>query len=417
MKKFIAPSQISRTVAAPASKSDMLRAAAAAYLTGKTCEIVHPSWCDDAKAALGIVTALGAQLDMRPDAIRFMPGEQKSEPILDCGESGLCMRMFPSIAALRPETITLTGRGSLISRPLDMIAQPLRELGVVCQTNAGFEPITVTGPLKAGKTIVDASVTSQFLTGLLMALPLCQGTSEITVKNLKSTPYIAMTLHLLEQFGIQIEHERFDHFMIHGPQAYQPLSYSVEGDWSGAAFLLVAGAIAGSVHVMNLKLDSFQADRAILDALVRCGADVTMEQSQVTVRQRPLIGFEFDAVDCPDLFPPLVALACACEGKTIIYGAQRLKVKESDRGIALLTEFRKIGANIALYPDRMEIIGSKLDGGNVHAYNDHRIAMACAIAALRSRKGVTIEGAECVAKSYPQFYEDLQSVANNEGIL
>ena len=411
MKKCIAPAQLNGTVAAPASKSDMLRAVAAAYLTGKTCEIVHPSLCDDAKAALGIVTALGTQLDLRPDKILFTPDNLKPEPVLDCGESGLCIRMFPSIAALHPETITLTGRGSLSSRPLDMIAQPLQELGVACQTNGGFAPITVIGPLQAGKTMVDASVTSQFLTGLLMALPLCRGTSEITVRNLKSTPYIAMTLHLLQQFGIQIEHKQFERFLIHGPQSYQPLSYSIEGDWSGAAFLLVAGAIAGGVTVTNLKLDSFQADRAILDALARCGADVTMKQSQVAVRQRPLIGFEFDAVDCPDLFPPLVALACACEGKTVIYGAQRLKVKESDRGTALLTEFRKIGANIALYPDRMEIIGSELDGGNIHAYNDHRIAMACAIAALRSRQGVTIEGAECVAKSYPQFYEDLQSAS------
>ncbi|GAK56477.1 3-phosphoshikimate 1-carboxyvinyltransferase [Candidatus Vecturithrix granuli] len=411
MKKFIAPTQINGIVAAPASKSDMLRAAAAAYLTGKTCEIVHPSFCDDAKAALGIVSALGTQLDLRSDNILFSPGNLKPEPVLDCGESGLCIRMFPSIAALRPETMTLTGRGSLISRPLDMIVQPLRELGVVCQTNNGFAPITVTGPLQAGKAVVDASVTSQFLTGLLMALPLCQGTSEIIVKNLKSTPYIAMTLHLLEQFGILVEHEQYEHFLIHGPQPYHPLSYSVEGDWSGAAFLLVAGAIAGNVSVTNLKLDSLQADRAILDALARCGADLTLEESRVSAHQGTLYGFEFDAVDCPDLFPPLVALACACKGKTVIYGAQRLKVKESDRGIALLTEFRKIGANIALYPDRMEISGSELDGGNVHAYNDHRIAMACAIAALRSRKGVTIEGAECVAKSYPQFYEDLQSTA------
>ncbi|MDY0095209.1 MAG: 3-phosphoshikimate 1-carboxyvinyltransferase [Candidatus Vecturithrix sp.] len=404
------------TIAAPTSKSDMLRAAAAAYLTGKTCEIAHPSLCDDAKAALGIVTALGVELDMRPDVIHFMPGEQKPVSVLDCGESGLCLRMFPSIAALRPETMTLIGRGSLISRPLDMIVRPLQELGVACQTNNGFAPITVTGPLQAGKTVVDASVTSQFLTGLLMALPLCHGKSEITVKNLKSTPYIAMTLHLLERFGIQIEHDQFTRFVIHGPQAYQPHTYSVEGDWSGAAFLLVAGAIAGNVNVTNLNFDSLQADRAILDALARCGADVTMEQSQVTVRQKPLSGFEFDAVDCPDLFPPLVALACACEGKTVIYGAQRLTVKESDRGTALLTEFHKIGANIALYPDRMEIIGSELDGGDVHAYHDHRIAMACAIAALRSRKGVTIEGAECVAKSYPQFYENLRSIAVNINI-
>ena len=233
MKKFIAPAQINGIVAAPASKSDMLRAVAAAYLTGKACEIIHPSLCDDAQAALHIVTALGTQLEVRPDLIRLTPGERQPEPVLDCGESGLCMRMFPSIAALRPDRITLTGHGSLLVRPLTMIEQPLRGLGVLCQTNDGFAPITVTGPLHAGKAVVDASVTSQFLTGLLMALPLCQGTSEITVKNLKSTPYIAMTLHLLEQFGIQIKHEQFTRFVIHGPQAYQPHTYTVEGDWSG----------------------------------------------------------------------------------------------------------------------------------------------------------------------------------------
>lgn len=411
MMKFIAPTRIEGTVSAPASKSDMLRAVAAVYLTGKACEIRHPSLCDDARAALEIVAALGTQIEMRPDLIHFTPGEGQPEPVLDCGESGLCMRMFPSIAALRSDRITLTGHGSLLARPLEMIEQPLRELGVQCQTHAGFAPVTVTGPLHAGRTTVDASVTSQFLTGLLMSLPLCQGSSEISVNNLKSTPYIAMTLRLLEQFGIQIEHERFTRFVIPpGSQAYQPQAYTVEGDWSGAAFLLVAGAIAGSVSVTNLKLDSLQADRAILDALTRCGADVALEETQVSFRQCPLRGFEFDATDCPDLFPPLVALACACEGKTVIYGAQRLKAKESDRGVALLNEFRKIGANIALYPDRMEISGSELDGGDIDSYNDHRIAMAGAVAALRSRKGVTIQGAECVAKSYPQFYEDLESI-------
>ncbi|MBD3308461.1 3-phosphoshikimate 1-carboxyvinyltransferase [candidate division KSB3 bacterium] len=415
MTKFITPAHIKGTLRAPSSKSEMLRAVAAAYLTEKPCGIVNPSYCDDANAALGIIETLGVQLEMEAERVRCTPAKPATHPsrlVLDCQESGLCIRMFPSIAALREGEVTLTGHGSLTSRPLRMIEAPLRDLGVQCRTNEGFPPVTVQGPLHAGTTTVDASTTSQFLTGLLMALPLCKGTSEIRVTSLRSSPYIAVTLNLLEKFGIQIEHDNFERFLIKGPQRYQVTSYHVDGDWSGAAFLLVAGAIAGDITVENLHPASSQADRAILTALDTCGATVEISDNAVRVHQRPrpLYGFTFDATDCPDLFPPLVALASCCEGTSIIYGAQRLKVKESDRGTALLTEFTKMGASLALHPDRIEITGNLLDGGTVHSYNDHRIAMACAVAGLRSRQGVTIQDWECVSKSYPAFFEDLQRV-------
>ncbi|PIE35278.1 3-phosphoshikimate 1-carboxyvinyltransferase [candidate division KSB3 bacterium] len=410
-KTTICPSSIQGTITAPSSKSDMLRAVAAAYLTGGQCEILRPSYCEDALAALRIVESSGVQIEKTEDRVRFTPTGNTGETVLDCGESGLCIRMFPSIVALSEKPKTLVGYGSLTSRPLWMLEQPLHDLGVECHTKDGLLPVTVKGPLKAGKTTVDASTTSQFLTGLLMALPLCEGTSEIVVPDLKSKPYIEMTLNVLAAFGVKIEHERLQRFVIHGPQKYTAINYQVEGDWSGASCPLVAGAIAGDVRVENLRHHSFQADVAILEALRLSGAALEIGDDYVEVSKQPLIGFEFDATDCPDLFPALVALAAYCQGKSIIHGAQRLSVKESDRGTALLTEFRKMGASIALFPDRIEIIGgTPLDGGTVESHNDHRIAMACAVAGFGSKHGVAIRSSACVAKSYPNFFEDLNGL-------
>jgi 3-phosphoshikimate 1-carboxyvinyltransferase len=412
MIKFVKPSKVKGTIKAPSSKSDMLRAVVAAYLTGERCKVLNPSFCDDAKAALGIVETLGVRLDKHPEKIVFTPlgvrASRLPHPLLDCGESGLCVRMFPSIAALLDDEVTLTGRGSLISRPIAMIEQPLWDLGVECKTQGGFLPVTIKGPLRAGTTAVDGAVTSQFLTGLLMALPLCVGESEIVVHKLTSKPYIEMTLTIMKTFGVEVHNENFERFIIKGPQKYKAISYNVEGDWSGAAFPLVGGAIAGSIRVENLNLASCQADKAIIDVLKLAGAKVGIGENYVEVQSADLSGFEFDATDCPDLFPPLVALASYCQGKSVIHGAQRLKVKESDRGNALLNEFTRIGASVKLYENRMEMTGKNaLEGGTVDAHNDHRIAMACAVAALRSRQGVTINGWECVAKSYPEFFEDL----------
>ena len=410
MEKFIRPAAIDGAITAPSSKSDMLRAVAAAYLTGAACELLRPSYCDDALAALHIVETLGADVTRATERVMLAPSARQPGTRLDCGESGLCIRMFPAIAARSAQPVTLTGRGSLLTRPLAMLEQPLRALGVACATANGLPPLTVQGPLRAGKTAIDGSITSQFLTGLLMALPLCDGDSELLVTNLTSKPYIAMTLSLLEKFGVRVVNENFERFAIPGNQAYQARTHQVEGDWSGAAFPMVAGAIAGRVTVNNLQQDSLQADAAILDALRRAGAEVEIAGDAVTVRRSRLAGFEFDATNCPDLFPPLVALAACCDGKSVIHGAQRLAVKESDRGLALRQEFSNIGGTIDLFADRMEIFGHPLDGGAIDSHHDHRIAMACAVAALRSARGVAIHGAECVAKSYPKFFEDLQQL-------
>jgi 3-phosphoshikimate 1-carboxyvinyltransferase len=244
-----------------------------------------------------------------------------------------------------------------------------------------------------------------------MALPLCPQDSVLTVANLKSKPYLSMTRSLLKEFGIIIHHDgELRRFEIPGKQAYHPRTYRVEGDWSGGAFPLVAGAIAGRVKVRGLSDKSLQADRAILEALEKSGARVRSEGNAVTVEQSRLEAFEFDATDCPDLFPPLVALACHCKGRSVIQGTERLRHKESDRALALVREFRKMGAHIRVQGGTMEVTGGRLKGGEVCSHNDHRIAMACAVAGLGSEKGVAIREWACVAKSYPQFFDDLEAL-------
>ncbi len=389
----------------------MQRAVAAATLVHGSSVLLNPSFCDDALAALGIAEGLGADVSREPTKVRIKGGGKPKGHRLACGESGLCMRFFSPIAALFDRSFTLTVRGSLVARPVGTLEEPLKALGARCQTHCGFPPVAVRGPIRGGKVSVDGSMSSQVASGLLMALPLCPQDSVLTVSNLKSKPYLRMTLSLLKEFGIIIHYdEELRRFEIPGKQAYHPRTYRVEGDWSGGAFLLVAGAIAGRVKVRGLSEKSLQADRAILETLERAGAEVDTERGAVTVEQSGLKAFEFDATDCPDLFPPLAALACHCQGRSVIRGTERLRHKESDRALALVSEFRKMGARIRVQGGTMEVTGGRLKGGEVSSHQDHRIAMACAVAGLASEKGVHIRDWSCVGKSYPQFFDDLDAL-------
>jgi 3-phosphoshikimate 1-carboxyvinyltransferase len=297
-----------------------------------------------------------------------------------------------------------------------MMEEPLRRLGAHCKTHEGFPPVVIKGPLRAGNIEIDGSVTSQFLTGLLMALPCVDGVSHIKVHNLKSKPYIEMTLQLLEHFGIEIEHNKdLNEFKIKGPQKYFAESYRIEGDWSAVAFFLVAGVVSGHTHIMNLNYkNSFQADKKILDVLRLCGAKVTEHKDAVKVERSPLHPFEFDANDCPDLFPPLVVLALNCNGTSVIKGAERLKHKESDRAQSLLEGFTRLGGKIDIKGDTMSIVGGSIRGGDFDPRNDHRLAMAGAIAGLNSELGVTIKDEHCVNKSYPNFFSELERLMKHE---
>ncbi|MCD4745593.1 MAG: 3-phosphoshikimate 1-carboxyvinyltransferase [Bacteroidales bacterium] len=410
MKKFIKPSQIRGSIKAPASKSLMQRAIAASLLANGVSVLHNPSYCNDSLLSIKIIQSLGAKITKNEEKLIIKGGFNPKGNILNCGESGLCVRMFSPIASLYNLPLTLTGTGTLVKRPVSMIEKPLSDLGVECKTYNGFIPITIKGPLKGGSTKVNCSVSSQVLTGLLTALPLVKNNSELLVHELKSKPYIDMTISLLKDFGIEIENSDYKQFKIKGNQTYKSCEYEIEGDWSGAAFMLVAGAIRGSIQVKGIKINSKQADKQILKVLERAGAKVIIKTNSIEIKKNELKGFLFDATDCPDLFPPLVALAAHCNGISIIKGVNRLKFKESKRAEVLKNEFSNLGIEINITDDDMIIKGGTVTEGTVFSNNDHRIAMALSVASLLAKGVVGLKCPECVAKSYPEFFNDLKKI-------
>jgi 3-phosphoshikimate 1-carboxyvinyltransferase len=243
-----------------------------------------------------------------------------------------------------------------------------------------------------------------------MALPLALNDSEIIVNNLKSRPYIDMTTGILNDFGIVVKNEDYRRFTIAGRQKYIEREYEVEGDWSGGAFLLVAGAINGDLNITGLRPDSLQSDRAILDALESAGAKVIITEKGIEVAKSELRSFEFDATESPDLFPPLVTLASYCRGTSAIRGASRLKHKESDRAQTLAEEFGRMGVSVTVKEDILYVTGGRVNAARVMSHDDHRIAMAEAVAALGATGSIAIKDSHSVSKSYPGFFTDLTGV-------
>ena len=437
MKAIIRPSGLKGAIQAPVSKSSMQRACAAALLhNGKT--IIHnPGHSNDDKAALRIIEALGASVTHVNETVVIESNGTVNPKVVDgsaqvnCGESGLSIRMFTPVIALSGTNVTINGEGSLTERPMDFFDELLPELGVKVQSRKGKLPLQVQGPLQPKNITIDGPLSSQFLTGLLMAYSaaLSSATGDgsksdditISVKDLKSKPYIDLTLDVMKQFGCltpsnnNYEEFKFEasHFIKKMPANNQPaiVHYQTEADWSGGAFLLVAGIIAGPVTIRGLDPGSTQADKAILDALMTAGAGVAIEAKGIKLHPSALYAFEFDATDCPDLFPPLAVLAAYCGGTTRIKGVSRLTHKESNRALTLQEEFAKMGVRIDLDDDIMIIHGGNtINGAKVHSRHDHRIAMACAILALGAEGETLIEDAEAVNKSYPDFYDDLEKL-------
>ncbi|MBE7173328.1 MAG: 3-phosphoshikimate 1-carboxyvinyltransferase [Williamsia sp.] len=411
------PSSVKGTVRAPASKSSMQRACAAALLCKGTSQILQPGSSNDDRAALDVIQKLGARVRENRDG-SFTVDSNGVNPVsaeINCGESGLGIRMFTPIAALSKQEITITGTGSLVTRPMHFFEEVLPQAGVQIRSHGGKLPLSVQGPLIPSPIEVDGSLSSQFLTGLLMAYGAAGATGPlIRVNNLTSKPYIDLTLDVMRRFGVQVEHEDYQVFNVRSSTGYTPATYTVEGDWSGGAFLLVAGAVAGEIVVQGLDAASTQADKAILLALKDCGARLDVDNNRIVSGPASLQSFRFDATDCPDLFPPLVALAAYCNGTTEITGASRLTHKESNRALTLQEEFGKMGIAIELEGDLMKIHGGKpLKSATVHSNHDHRIAMACAVAALGAGGKIIIEEAQAVNKSYPQFYQHLAGLGVN----
>lgn len=408
MHVTIYPSGVAGNLRAPSSKSQTIRAYAAAMLAGGDSALFRASACDDAKAMLAIAEKAGAVVKERKLGIAVSGGVLLPAGQVDCGESGLVARLMIALAALSDTEVTITGRGTLMQRSMGDIERPLHALGVSCLSDGGRLPFRVKGPVTGSSVTVDGSSGSQFVSGLLMALPLAGQDCLLTVERLRSAPYVDLTLEVLNKFGIVIENKNNQHFFISGNQRYLPVNLKIEGDWSGAAFMMVAAAINGDMTIAGLNIRSAQADGAVLTLFREAGIKTRLAGEKLTVFKSEPKPFHFDCTNCPDLFPPLAVLAAQATGPCRINGVERLENKESNRAKTLTTELRKLGIKTVVAGNEMIVYPGEITGGAVSSHNDHRIAMACAVAALNATGPVTITDAGCVRKSYPDFFGDLK---------
>ena len=369
---------------------------------------------DDIDATVECLESLGACI--RYDGTGFevspVPLALSDEKIMqNCGESGSTLRFMLPVCCALGVPAEFVMRGRLPERPMSPLLEQLASHGCVTSKSAGS--LHCRGMLKSGAYELPGNISSQFISGLLFALPLLYGNSVIGVEGRESSmPYINMTLDALGSFGIRIERE-YGSYRINGGQQYStPGTVGVEGDWSNAAFWLCAGAIgAGGVTCTGLNLDSYQGDKDIAQLLERFGADLVYGNDSVTVTPAKLHGIRIDAGDTPDLVPALSIAAAVAEGETVIYNAGRLKIKESDRLTAVMETLRGLGADITVTPDGLKIRGKNaLNGGAVASFGDHRIAMMAAIASTVCKNPVTICNAGAVTKSYPGFFRDFESL-------
>jgi 3-phosphoshikimate 1-carboxyvinyltransferase len=406
MNATIRPAPLTGEIAAIASKSDAHRLLILAALSKGKTHICMEQRSADIDATMDCLTALGAQDAAEPGGVSVIGMTRACEnPLLDCGESGSTLRFLLPVAAAVCETARFTGGGRLPRRPIGELVRAMEAHGVAF--SADRLPLSVTGKLLGGTYSLPGNVSSQYLTGLLLALPLLQQSSKIILTTrLESAAYVDLTLHALRRFGAEVTQKQ-NAYEIPGKQRYRsPGQVFVEGDWSNAAFFLAAGALGGPVRVTGLALGSPQGDRAILDALMAFGAAVEATKEGIAVSPAPLNGCEIDVGATPDLLPVLAVLGACAKGETRLVNAARLRLKESDRLASVSAMLRALGGSVQELPDALLIRGGTLAGGVVDSCNDHRVAMAAAIASVRCSGEVTILGADAVQKSYPAFFTD-----------
>ncbi|MDI9619250.1 MAG: 3-phosphoshikimate 1-carboxyvinyltransferase [Candidatus Nezhaarchaeota archaeon] len=420
MKVLFEPSDgLKGCLHAQPSKSYTQRYLAASMLSEGATMIVNPSICNDTLAMMRACRAFGSKVRVREGEVEVSSSGRLRTPsnVVNCGGSATAIRVLSAIAALAPGISVLTGNESLRRRPMGPMLEALGELGVKAYSTrgSGFPPVVVFGGgIPGGYTWVDGRVSSQYLSGLLFALPNAHGESTVEVKGpLESRGYVDLTISVLREFGVHVKHEGYSRFHVDAPQEYRsPLRCRVPGDYSSSSFILVACSLLPShVKLHGLSRREVQPDRMIVDVLEGLGISIGFEGESLRIKGggEALKPFEVDVRDAPDLAPPLVALACFCEGPSKIKGCRRLKFKESDRMKALVSEFTRIGAKLQVDEDAIMVHGSgRVEGGRARSWGDHRIAMALAVAGLRSRRGVLVEKFECVSKSYPRFLADLE---------
>jgi len=415
----VSPSTLTGEVTAPPSKSLSARFIAAAILADSPTMLHGISDCDDTNVALSIAAALGAEIELGSDSVRITPCSSsiprpRSEE-LHAGESGLAARMFAPIAALSLDKLTLTGEGSLMNRPFKMVTNGLASLGVNT-TGDNTLPITIEGPLVGGEIDIDGSVSSQFLTGLLLALPYAEQDSKVVVHNLTSRPYIDMTLEVMRAFDLDFSHDTLDScdiFHIPAGQTSRSSPLSTDGDWSAASALLVLGGLCArpDLEIKGIRGVFTQADSAIKGAMLFAGYHILGTDDGLSLKKKRPRPINLDLSNSPDLFPVLCALAAFSNKPSRLSGANRLASKESDRASVLISEFAKAGVRIEREDDTLVIHPCKqTQACRIDPHGDHRIVMAAAILGCAGVADIEILDAECVAKSYPMFFDDLASI-------
>lgn len=420
MRVRFSPSRLSGGITVPPSKSLSHRAILCAALAAGTSRIENVIFSKDILATLDAVKALGGEYRIQGNSV-VVTGIQSPPAAaeIDCCESGSTLRFLIPIASALGVRATYRGEGKLPSRPLTPYLIEMTRNGVTFDYQNTM-PFTTEGQLKNGTYTIDGDISSQFVTGLLFALPLLEGSSVIRINGrLESKPYAEMTIAMLARCGIQVN-SLADGYEIPGGQQYQPLDYRVEGDYSQAAFYAVAAACGGGDLLLGgLQPDSPQGDREILAIVQECGAVVRWEADGVLIcAAKTLRPFTVDAADIPDLVPILGVLASCCEGRSVITGAKRLKIKESDRLAAISSALNALGGQLTPFEDRLEIEGAgRFHAGTADSCNDHRIAMSVAVAALLADGPVELSCAQSVNKSYPDFYQDYQKLGGKADVI
>lgn len=386
-------------VTAPPSKSAAHRALICSFLAGggSVFPIINSK---DMQATTGVIDAL-----------------KRGDSTLNCIESGSTLRFMIPVAASLGKSVTFTGEGRLPERPVGEYLEILPKHNVKVESN-GFLPLSISGKLTNGTYEAAGDVSSQYITGLLLALANVDGDSAVILTTkLQSKPYVDMTVKVMADYGVDVKETEFG-YLIHGNQQFKKLDYTVEGDWSQAAFFLVAGAIGGDITVNGLDMNSTQGDKEIVNVIRNFGGNITVDDNEIRCFGGELKGTEIDASDIPDLVPIIAVLAAFAKGKTVIKGAERLRYKESDRIESVVQNLKLLGAQVQETTDGMIINGGKkLNSAKLKGFNDHRIVMAFSVAGLYIDGAVEIDDAESINKSYPSFFEDYNRLGGKADVL
>ena len=422
MEIKIIPTKLKGEIGIPPSKSYSHRAIIAAALAGGESNIENLNFSVDIQTTTDIMKNFGAKIEQGEDYLKIIgnSGEMVSENnYIQCNESGSTIRFIIPLALTKDNgQLTIDGKGKLVERPLDTYYKIFEKQDIEYKTTNGKLPLYIKGEIKPDTFETEGNISSQFITGLLYTLPLLDDDSKIIIKNnLESKGYIDLTLEILKLAGIEITNNDYKSFDIKGNQKYSAFDYTVEGDYSQAAFWIVAGILGDEMNCKNIYKDSLQGDKEIIEIVQRMGTMLEISEKSVKVFPGKTKGTVIDISQCPDIGPILTVLAALSEGETRIINAERLRIKESDRITSIKTELNKLGAKIEEDGDSLIIQGvSEFEGGvSVDSWNDHRIAMALAIASTKCKYPILITGASAVRKSYPNFWNDFVAMGGKIG--